>query len=84
MQPKYNYDPNNPYAMQAPYNIMVYGLGDGSFMRPVVGLDVEGHEFTHMVVNHIGNSNGIDSGLVYKGESGALNESFADIFWNLC
>ena len=68
-------DPNNAFAMAAPYNIMVYGLGDGLIMNPVVGLDVEGHEFTHLVVANNGNG-----GLTYEGESGALNESFADIF----
>ena len=67
--------PNNAFAAGAPYNIMGYGLGDGVSMSPVVGLDVEGHEFTHLVVNNNGNG-----GLVYQGESGALNESFADIF----
>ena len=67
--------PNNAFALSAPYNIMGYGLGDGVTMSPVVGLDVEGHEFTHLVVNNNGNG-----GLVYQGESGALNESFADIF----
>ncbi|MEG0917471.1 MAG: M4 family metallopeptidase [Myroides sp.] len=56
------------------YNGMFYGKG-GSDMHPVVALDVAGHEFTHMVVNRNGNG-----GLNYQGESGALNESFADIF----
>lgn len=74
-QSNQNGDPNNAFAMSAPYNIMVYGMGDGQFMNPVVGLDVAGHEFTHLVVNNNGNG-----GLVYQGESGALNESFADIF----
>ncbi|HCN84785.1 MAG TPA: hypothetical protein DIT07_14380 [Sphingobacteriaceae bacterium] len=66
---------NNAFAMPAPYNIMVYGMGDGSFMSPVVGLDVEGHEFSHMVTANNGHG-----GLTYQGESGALNESFSDIF----
>jgi len=44
-------------------------------MNPVVGLDVMGHEFTHMVTEHNGHG-----GLDYQGESGALNESFSDIF----
>ena len=74
-QSNQNGDPNNAFAMSAPYNIMVYGMGDGQLMNPVVGLDVAGHEFTHLVVNNNGNG-----GLVYRGESGALNESFADIF----
>lgn len=67
--------PNNAFARGAPYNIMGYGFGDGITMNPVVALDVAGHEFTHLVVNNNGNG-----GLVYQGESGALNESFADIF----
>jgi Zn-dependent metalloprotease len=75
LQLQYGYSPNGASAYPPPYNIMQYGLGDGSFMKPVVGLDVEGHEFTHLVINNNGNG-----GLVYQGESGALNESFADIF----
>lgn len=75
LQSQYGNSPNNASAYPAPYNLMQYGLGDGSFMKPVVGLDVEGHEFTHMVVANNGNG-----GLTYQGESGALNESFADIF----
>ena len=74
-QANLNGDPNNAFAMPAPYNIMVYGMGDGQIMNPLVGLDVEGHEFTHLVINNNGNG-----GLTYQGESGALNESFADIF----
>ncbi len=62
----------NASAFGPPFNFMVYGLGGGSW-GPVVGLDVAGHEFTHMVINSSAN-------LVYEGESGALNESFADIF----
>ncbi len=56
------------------YNGMFYGKG-GSLMYPVVGLDVVGHEFSHMVVSRNGNG-----GLDYENESGAMNESFADIF----
>lgn len=67
--------PNNASALSSPYNIMSYGMGDGVNYKPLVGLDVEGHEFTHLVVNNNGNG-----GLTYQGESGALNESFADIF----
>ena len=65
---------NNAFALSDPYNVMVYGLGDGELMGPVVNLDVAGHELTHMVINKNGNG-----GLIYQGESGALNESFADI-----
>ncbi|AQQ54432.1 M4 family metallopeptidase [Planococcus lenghuensis] len=53
---------------------MVYGNGDGSFFIPLsAGLDVAAHEMTHGVITHSAN-------LKYKFQSGALNESFADIF----
>lgn len=67
--------PNNASAQSdyEPY-FMCYGWGDGSFMYPVVGLDVMAHEFTHLVTSCNGNG-----GLDYKLESGALNESFSDI-----
>lgn len=67
--------PNNAFAItESPY-MMVYGMGDGSYMKPVVALDVMAHEFSHLVTATNGNG-----GLVYQGESGALNESFSDIF----
>ncbi len=66
---------SNAAALPSPYNSMVYGLGDGVNNGPFVTLDVMGHEFTHMVTEHNGND-----GLNYSGESGALNESFSDIF----
>ena len=61
---------------------MIFGLGDGINFKPFVGLDVTGHEYSHMVVNYRQNINlnFIENGLNYQGESGALNESFADIF----
>ena len=68
--------PNNAFAAPSPYNFMVFGMGDGVTMSPLVGLDVEGHEYSHMVV---ANRNVTFGGLAYQGESGALNESFADI-----
>ncbi len=52
---------------------MSYGDGDGSLFSPLMSIDVVGHEFTHAVVQNTAN-------LQYQGESGALNESFADIF----
>lgn len=52
---------------------MSYGDGDGSILSPLTSIDVVGHEFTHAVVTNTAN-------LAYQGESGALNESFADIF----
>lgn len=53
--------------------VMSYGDGDGSLFSPLMSIDVVGHEFTHAVVQWTAN-------LQYQGESGALNESFADIF----
>lgn len=63
---------------------MFYGNGLQAF-KPLAGaLDVAGHEMAHGVIQATAN-------LEYQGESGALNESFADIFgvmidrddWNL-
>lgn len=56
-------------------------IGDGSnsgscpypFNNDLTTLDVIGHEFTHGVTDYEANLN-------YNGESGALNESFSDIF----
>lgn len=53
---------------------MKFGLGDGILCKPFVALDIMAHEFTHNVIKFNGNG-----GLDYKNESGALNESFADI-----
>ncbi len=52
---------------------MVYGNGKNSFKPLAGGLDVAGHEMTHGVVGNSAN-------LEYKGQSGAINESFADVF----
>jgi Zn-dependent metalloprotease len=53
---------------------MTYGDGDGKFFSPLSGaLDVVGHEMTHGVVEHT-------AGLVYRNQSGALNESWGDVF----
>lgn len=53
---------------------MVFGDGDGrQFIRFTKSLDVVGHELSHGVVTHTCN-------LDYYGESGALNEHFADAF----
>ena len=52
---------------------MFYGNGKSAF-KPLAGaLDVAGHEISHGVIQNTPN-------LEYQGESGALNESFADIF----
>ncbi|WP_077325175.1 M4 family metallopeptidase [Virgibacillus siamensis] len=53
---------------------MTYGDGDGDFFIPLsAGLDVAAHEMTHGVTTHT-------AGLHYRNQSGALNESFSDIF----
>ncbi|GAB0156509.1 hypothetical protein CHRYSEOSP005_17740 [Chryseobacterium sp. Alg-005] len=56
---------------------MVYGngkyQGQAGYFNPFVALDVAGHEYSHLMVSRTAN-------LAYQGESGALNESFADIF----
>jgi len=52
---------------------MTYGDGDGVNYGPLVSLDIVGHEITHGVTEYAAN-------LVYSYESGALNESFSDIF----
>ncbi|MDR6241066.1 M4 family metallopeptidase [Aureibacter tunicatorum] len=63
---------NNLVNAFAKGNRLVFGDGEDG-LNPVTELDVVGHEFTHQVVRHTSN-------LVYSHESGALNESFADIF----
>jgi Zn-dependent metalloprotease len=53
---------------------MAYGDGDGVvFRRFTQSLDVIGHELTHGVESFTSN-------LTYYGQSGALNEHFADVF----
>ncbi|MBI3133463.1 MAG: M4 family metallopeptidase [Bacteroidetes bacterium] len=51
---------------------MTYGDGDGTW-NPLVSLDIAGHEITHGLTEYTANLN-------YSAESGALNESFSDIF----
>ena len=52
---------------------MTYGDGDGTTFTPLTALDVCGHEITHAVTTNTAN-------LIYSNESGALNESFSDVF----
>ena len=51
---------------------MVFGDGNGSYFNTLASLDIIAHEFGHGVT---GNS----AGLIYRNESGALNEAFSDI-----
>jgi Zn-dependent metalloprotease len=56
---------------------MVFGDGDGIiFVGFTKSLDVIGHELTHGVTQFTSN-------LEYEGQSGALNESFSDVFGSL-
>ena len=51
-----------------------YGNGNFAFQKPLASaLDVAGHEMSHGVIQNTTN-------LEYRNESGALNESFADVF----
>ncbi|MGW0212384.1 M4 family metallopeptidase [Streptomyces sp. NPDC003233] len=64
-------------------NCMLYGDGDGqTFKKPLVVLDVTGHELTHGVVDATAKlaPTYVDSDGNQYGEPGALNESLADIF----
>ena len=55
---------------------MAYGDGDGELFTSFLELSVVGHEMSHGVVQFSG-------GLIYQGQSGALNESFADVFGSM-
>ncbi|MFI2205708.1 M4 family metallopeptidase [Streptomyces sp. NPDC020192] len=62
---------------------MLYGDGDGkTFKKPLVVLDVTGHELTHGVVDATAKLQPtyVDPKGNQYGEPGALNESLADIF----
>ncbi|MBU2958141.1 M4 family metallopeptidase [Paracoccus sp. 1_MG-2023] len=52
---------------------MAYGTGDGKIFQTFLELSVVAHEMTHGVIQHSG-------GLIYENQSGALNESVADVF----
>jgi Zn-dependent metalloprotease len=53
---------------------MVYGDGDGElFARFTADLDIVAHELTHGVTQY-------EANLAYRFQSGALNESFSDVF----
>jgi Zn-dependent metalloprotease len=55
---------------------MVYGDGDGKLFVGFAGaIDVVAHELTHGVTQY-----SVPGGLVYDGQSGALNESISDCF----
>ena len=56
---------------------MIYGDGDqDQFQRFTKCIDVIGHELTHGVTQN-------EAGLIYWGQTGALNESISDVFGSL-
>lgn len=63
---------NNAYWTDSCF-CMTYGDGDGTQLRPLVALDVAGHEMSHGVTSRTAK-------LIYSGESGGLNEATSDIF----
>ena len=56
---------------------MTYGDGAGN-AKPLVSLDVAGHEMSHGVTENV-----VPGGLTYAGESGGLNEATSDIFGSM-
>ncbi|WP_430781680.1 M4 family metallopeptidase [Actinoplanes sp. G11-F43] len=56
---------------------MTYGDGAGN-AKPLVSLDVAGHEMSHGVTENV-----VSGGLTYSGESGGLNEATSDIFGSM-
>ncbi|MBI4861843.1 MAG: M4 family metallopeptidase [Candidatus Riflebacteria bacterium] len=66
-------DPTNNVTPRMFY----FGDGDGVLYNPLVSLDITAHEFGHGITHH-------SSNLVYANESGALNESFSDIYGAAC
>ncbi|MFN8714095.1 MAG: M4 family metallopeptidase [Bacteroidota bacterium] len=52
---------------------MAYGDGDNVDYFPLTSLEIVGHEYAHGVTE-------FSAALVYANESGALNESFSDVF----
>lgn len=55
---------------------MIYGDGNGLTRSLTAAIDVVGHELTHAVTES-------SSNLIYRDESGALNEAISDVFGTL-
>ena len=59
------------------WNGKIMAYGNGRLLKPLAGgLDVAGHEMTHGVIQNTAN-------LQYKNQSGAINESMADVFGSM-
>jgi bacillolysin len=66
--------PGEKYANAAwTGSFMIYGDGNDTSMNPLTSIDITGHEVSHGLTQNTAN-------LEYRNESGALNESFSDIF----
>jgi zinc metalloprotease ZmpA len=65
-------DYNNAFWLDG-CNCIGFGDGDGRSWGPLVNLDTAAHELSHGVTSS-------SAGLIYSGESGALNEATSDIF----
>ena len=66
---------NSGYLVYSYYDYMYFGYRNG---HSLTSLDIVGHEFTHGVITFL---NGFGNGLNYTAdESGALNESYCDLF----
>lgn len=68
----YGYNYNNAFWNGSS---VTFGNGDNSNWRPLVSVDIYGHEMTHGICEK-------SAGLIYNqsSQSGALHESFSDIF----
>lgn len=55
------------------YNFFVFGAGGETLGHFHSSMDVIAHEYTHAIISYT-------SKLKYKGQTGALNEHFADVF----
>lgn len=71
----YRENPRKPFANAMwDGSQMIYGDGDGVTFGSFTGdIDIIAHELTHGIIDYEANLN-------YKNQSGALNESFADVF----
>lgn len=73
MQASVHYCSNSPSCVVVCPCSNAFWFGSFAVFGLLKSDDIVGHEFTHGVVDH-------SAGLIYLNQSGALNESFADLF----